>query len=242
MAKLFIVFLLFLTPEKMKNKIEISKTEISIDFPLKGEWRFLRPPGHHPFAFDLVQMDSKRKKYFKKSRIRNLLSQIPANEYYCWEQPVYSPIEGKVIQVGKDWKDNEKTNIWKTIKLWYNATYKFRPKEVNGKLDIRPNAGNHVMIKSIDGYIVFLAHLQNGSIKVKEGDLVQKGELIGKVGNSGNSTAPHLHINIFDQVDDPYKAKVLPFVFNEYEELGKENIWIKHTFSVPKIKSFIKLE
>ncbi len=232
----------------MKNTVEISKnemdvkSEISIDFPLKGEWRFLRPPGHHPFAFDFVQMESKMKRYFQKSKIRNIITHIPAEEYYCWEQPVYSPIDGEIIQIGTGWEDHTKTNIWKTIRLWYNATYKFRPKEIDGRLDIRPNAGNYVMIKAKEGYIVFLAHLKNGSTKVKKGDLVEMGDLIGNVGNSGNSSAPHLHINLFDQMDNPFQARVLPFVFNKYGELGNDNVWNKHILSVPKVKSFIKLE
>lgn len=229
------------TIEMPKNEVTF-KSKISIDFPLRGEWRFLRPPGHHPFAFDFVQTNNKRNKYFQKSKIWNIISYIPAEKYYCWEQPVYSPIDGKIIQVGIGWKDHTKTNIWRTIKIWYNATYKFRPKEVDGKLDIRPNAGNYVMIKAKEGYIVFLAHLRNGSTKVKKGDLVKKGELIGNVGNSGNSTAPHLHINLFDQMDNPFKAKVLPFVFNKYEELGSDKVYYSHTLAIPKVKSFIKLE
>ncbi len=216
--------------------------KISIDFPLRGEWRFLRPPGHHPFAFDFVKMDGKRKKYSLKNKIRYLISHIPAYEYYCWEKSIFSPIDGKVIQIGTGWKDHTKTNIWKTIYMWYNATYKFRPKEKNGRLDIRPNVGNYVMIKAKEGYIVFLAHLKNDSIKVKEGQSLKSGDVIGNVGNSGNSTVPHLHINIFDQMENPLQAKVLPFVFNEYEELGNDKKWKKHTLNVPKIKSFIKYE
>lgn len=216
------------------------KNLLSIDVPLRGEWKFLRPPGHHQFAFDFVKMDKKRKKYSRLIKIRFLISHIPADKYYCWGQPVYSPISGEVIQIGAGWEDHIKTNIWKTIKLWYNATYKFKPKEINGRLDIRPNAGNYIMVKAKEGYIAFLAHLQNGSIKVKEGQSVQSGDLIGNIGNSGNSTAPHLHINLFDQMEDPYQAKVLPFVFNEFEELGNDNKWQKRTLSVPRIKSFIR--
>mgnify|MGYP001275037418 FL=1 len=50
---------------------------------------------------------------------------------------------------------------------------------------------------------------------------------------------PHLHINIFDQIENPLKSKVLPFVFSEYEELQSNGIWKKSTFSVPKLKAHI---
>ena len=218
-----------------------SENQIQIDFPLKGEWKFLCPPGHHPFAFDFVKFDGNRKKHSRCNKLQLLIGHIPANKYYCWLHPIYSPIKGRVIQVGNGWEDNEKTNIWKTITLWYNATYKFKPKEINGKLDIRPNVGNYVMIQAEQGYVVLLAHLRNTSIEVCEGQYLNSGDLIGKVGNSGNSTMPHLHINIFDQMNDPLNAKVLPFVFNEYMELNDENKWEKHFLAVPKVKSFIKL-
>ncbi len=189
-----------------------------------------------------MQIDDKRKKYYQKNKIRYFISHIPADKYYCWEQPVYAPIDGEVIQIGTGWEDHTKTNIWKTIKIWYNATYKFRPKEINGRLDIRPNVGNYIMIKAKKGYIVFLAHLKKESIKVEEGQFVKFGDMIGNVGNSGNSTAPHLHINLFDQMENPFQAKVLPFVFTEYQELSNNKKWKKRTLIVPKVKSFIKFE
>jgi len=217
-----------------------SNKEIAIQPPLDGEWKFLRPPGHHLFAFDFVQTDSNRKKYSTASKLRLVLGSIASSQYYCWDRPIYAPVDGVVVRVGDRWEDNKTTNIWRTIWLWYNATYRFRPKMVNGRLDIRPNAGNHVMIKTEDGYVVFLAHLRNGSITVREGQNVSQGELVGKVGNSGNSTAPHLHINLFDQVEDPYKSKVLPFVFKHYEMLDEQLQWEQHSFSVPRVGSFVQ--
>ena len=220
----------------MKNK-----NQIVIDFPLKGEWQFLRPPGHHPFAFDFVMCENKRKKYSKQNKLNFFLGHIPADSYYCWDKPIYSPVAGKVLQIGSGCKDHLKTSIWKTILLWFNATYRFKPKEINGRLDITPNTGNYVMIQTKEGYIAFLAHLKNNSIRVKEGELLKVGDLVGNIGNSGNSTIPHLHINLFDQMNNPLKANVLPFVFSQYEELATDGKWEKHTFKVPRVKSFIRL-
>ncbi len=48
------------------NRIAMNENEkTSIEFPLMGEWKYLRPPGHHPFAFDFVKTDEKRKNYSK---------------------------------------------------------------------------------------------------------------------------------------------------------------------------------
>lgn len=56
-------------------------------------------------------------------------------------------------------------------------------------------AGNYVLIKHESGYALY-AHLDTGSIGVKVGDKVQRGQAIAKVGNTGNSTGPHLHFQL----------------------------------------------
>jgi murein DD-endopeptidase MepM/ murein hydrolase activator NlpD len=220
----------------------VSEEDISIHAPLEGEWKFLRPPGHHPYAFDFVQTDYSRKSQQNSAKFHFFTGKISSDRFYCWNKPVYAPIDGEVIRVGNDWPDHEYTNIWKTVRIWYNATYRFRPEEVDGRLDIRPNAGNHVMIQAKEGYIVFLAHMRNQSITVSEGQQVRQGELIGMVGNSGNSTAPHLHINLFDQMDDPFQSKVIPFVFSDYESLDSEGRWIKRSLSVPAVGTFVRFK
>ena len=215
-------------------------SNITIASPLEGKWKFLCPPGHDPSAFDFVQTSANGNNTHTKTIFHFLFGGIQSCDYYCWEKPVLSPVNGRVIRSSDGWKDHEVTTLWRTISIWYNATYKFRPKEINGRLDIRPNAGNHVMIETSEGHIVFLAHLKNGSVLVKEGQRVNLNEKIAAVGNSGNSTAPHLHINIFDQMEDPYKAKVLPFVFKQYETLNKNNEWEMNHLSVPVVGSFVK--
>jgi hypothetical protein len=220
--------------------MRVSTESISIHSPLDGEWKILRPYGHHPYAVDFVQTDDKRKSFHNENRFRFLVSHIPSSNFYCWNKPVFAPIDGMVIRVGNGWKDHVYTNIWKTIKLWYNATYKFRPMEENGRLEIRPNAGNHVMIESKEGYIVFLAHLRNQSILVTEGEEVRQRQIIGAVGNSGNSTMPHLHINLFDQMENPFKAEVLPFVFNNYEVFGSDGQWVESKSSLPRAGMFAR--
>lgn len=222
--------------KSQKNPIH----NISIHPPLKGEWKFLRPPGHHPYAFDFVQLDDNGKSSHGKSTFRFFVSGISSKSFICWNQPVFAPVDGTVIRVGNGWLDHEYTNIWKTITIWYNATFKFRPKDENGRLDIRPNAGNYVMIQAKEGYIVFLAHLRNQSISVAEGAQVRQGEVIGMVGNSGNSTMPHLHINLFDQMTNPYKAEVLPFVFSKFDSLDRNGRWIENESSLPSAGTFVR--
>lgn len=67
--------------------------------------------------------------------------------------------------------------------------------------------GNLVVIKHDEEYKTYYGHMQNGSIKVKVGDRVVAGQLLGKIGSTGNSTGPHLHFSVKknDEYDDPNK-------------------------------------
>lgn len=58
--------------------------------------------------------------------------------------------------------------------------------------------GNYVKIRHADGTHTLYAHLAKGSITVMAGDVVEQGQVIGKLGHSGQSTGPHLHFEIYD--------------------------------------------
>ena len=213
---------------------------ISIHSPLQGEWKVLRPPGHHRYALDFVQWDGRTKAAHAASKLAYYVARVPSSSFFCWNKPVFAPIDGVVIQVGNGWPDNEYVNIWQAIRLWLNATFKFRPKEEGGRLDIRPNAGNYLMIQASEGYVVFLAHLKNQSVAVADGAKVRRGDVVGMVGSSGNSTMPHLHINLFDQVEDPFRAKVLPFVFTRYMTRDGNERWVDNEATIPSAGAVVR--
>ncbi|MQA74578.1 MAG: peptidoglycan DD-metalloendopeptidase family protein [Solirubrobacterales bacterium] len=58
--------------------------------------------------------------------------------------------------------------------------------------------GNHVVVRIAPGTYAAYVHMQTGSIRVKRGQRVRTGQVIGRLGNSGNTTAPHLHFGIQD--------------------------------------------
>jgi hypothetical protein len=70
--------------------------------------------------------------------------------------------------------------------------------------------GNHVIIDIGGGNYAFYAHLKPGSIRVKKGDRVTRGQVVGLVGNTGNSTEPHLHFHISDG-NSPLGSEGLPY-------------------------------
>ena len=73
--------------------------------------------------------------------------------------------------------------------------------------------GNRIVLDIGGGRYAFYAHLQPGSLKVKVGDRVTRGQVIGLVGNTGNSTEPHLHFHIADGVS-PLGSEGLPYMLD----------------------------
>lgn len=88
-------------------------------------------------------------------------------------------------------------------------------------LDTR--GGNIIILDIGDDHFVTYAHLIPGSLTVKVGDQVRKGDVLGRLGNSGNSDAPHLHFHvsqIFDtQTASGLNGSALPYVFESFEVL-----------------------
>jgi murein DD-endopeptidase len=82
--------------------------------------------------------------------------------------------------------------------------------------------GNHVLMdisNGSDNLYAYYAHLQPGSLRVKVGDKVRRGDILGLVGNSGNSTEPHLHFQVCNG-NSELGSEGLPFAFPSFELLG----------------------
>ena len=77
-------------------------------------------------------------------------------------------------------------------------------------------AGNHVIVDLGGGRFAFWAHLQPGSVRVKIGDRVRRGQVLGLVGNSGNSTEPHLHFHVSD-ASSSLGSDGVPYAFDAFQ-------------------------
>jgi murein DD-endopeptidase MepM/ murein hydrolase activator NlpD len=77
-------------------------------------------------------------------------------------------------------------------------------------------AGNHVVIElGKDGPYLVVAHLRCGTVSVRRGETVAAGQALGQCGNSGNSTQPHVHLQVMDDID-PFAAAGVPILFENY--------------------------
>lgn len=195
------------------------RESVAVDFPLRGEWVAVRTPAHRipshgtdyfaqRYAFDFVSVDSRRKPYGPPAW-SHLLGKLAVEECYGWAKAVCTPFAGVIGSLGDGWPDGRVLNFWKD----YLRTAWFSPK-VRGS-DLRPLAGNHVIIECGQVFAL-LAHLRCASITVRVGQPVQAGQRIAEVGNSGNSTAPHLHFQLMDG-PDPLSANGVPGRFRRYE-------------------------
>lgn len=93
------------------------------------------------------------------------------------------------------------------------------PEQVPGALPsglpIAEADGNFIVLDIGGGAYVLYAHLQPGSVLVGAGARVKRGDVLGKVGNTGNSQAPHLHLHVMDG-PSPLLANGIPYVFDSF--------------------------
>ena len=80
-------------------------------------------------------------------------------------------------------------------------------------------SGNYVALDLGKGHFAFYEHLKPGSLKVKAGDRVRRGQPIAELGSTGDSMGPHLHFHVSD-ANSNLAAEGLPFVFESFEMLG----------------------
>jgi murein DD-endopeptidase len=93
--------------------------------------------------------------------------------------------------------------------------------------------GNHVILDLGGGHFAFYAHLQPGSLRVKVGDHVTRGQVLALVGNSGNSTEPHLHFHLADR-NSPLASEGLPYALDAFEVQGRLASWPPKAAQTPE--------
>jgi murein DD-endopeptidase MepM/ murein hydrolase activator NlpD len=99
-------------------------------------------------------------------------------DYWAWGRPLLAPADAVVVAVRDGVRDN-------------------RPLvELENR---RAPAGNHVVLDLGRGEFALLAHMRRGSVRVRRGMRVRRGDVLGLCGNSGNSSEPHLHFHVQDR-------------------------------------------
>lgn len=185
-----------------------------LSYPFKGRWLTQNSPANHvpshgttlfatAYAIDFVPVDD-----FGRSApitVSSLLRPEPAALFTGFGRPVLAPATGTVVAALDSQPDHP---AYRGIpSVGYALTQRRRVAAGWAGL-----AGNHVMIETSGG-IVALCHLQLGSIRVQVGQQVNAGDPVARCGNSGNSTEPHLHLQVIDRLDVEH-AVAVPFTLN----------------------------
>ena len=197
---------------------------IAVELPLRGEWTVERTPADRipshgtdlfgqRYAYDFIKTDDRAGSHVHPAgSLRWLLFGGRTRDCYGWGQPVHAALGGEVVDAVDGVRERQRLHVvresWVAVKnaLVYGTGR--RP------LDAAQLAGNHVIIRDADVYALY-AHLAPGSVAVARGQHVAVGDAIGRVGHSGNSTAPHLHFQLMDSAD-PRRARGLPCAFANY--------------------------
>jgi murein DD-endopeptidase MepM/ murein hydrolase activator NlpD len=85
---------------------------------------------------------------------------------------------------------------------------------------IQNTVGNHVILKVAPGRFLLYGHMKTGSVRVKVGQKVREGQLLGQVGNTGNSSTPHLHFQVLTEPTF-FPSDSVPFTFAHFSLLGQ---------------------
>ena len=166
------------------------------------------------YAIDLVPVDTRGRSGSKRDW-RTLLSTEPPERFVGFGTPVLAPCRGTVVRVHDGEPDHEARRSQLAL-VPYMLSQRGRLRQGAAGL-----AGNHVVLELEDGGgYVALVHLRRDSIysiEVRQGQAVRSGQALAACDNSGNSTEPHVHLQVMDGAD-PMAAAGVPLVFERFFE------------------------
>ncbi len=160
-------------------KIERNITKLQL--PFKKEWTVI-------WGGDTKELNYHVESEMQKNAFDILITDKKGNsyktngksneDYYAFGKELFAPCDGEIIKVLDGIVDNK-----------------------IGEMNSIDVTGNTIIIKTNNNEYLFFCHFKNGTIKLKEGEKVKQGQLLGLCGNSGHSSEPHLHFHIQNTKD-----------------------------------------
>jgi len=197
-------------------------TEIVLSLPFDGRWLVQNSPARRipshgtdlwgeRYAIDFVGVNDRHRTADRRDW-RTLVSTEPPQRFVSFGRPVLAPADGTVVAVHDGETDHPaRRSQLALIPYAFGQAGRLRA-------GIGAIAGNHVVLELRDsGMYAALVHLRASSLRVAVGDVVRTGQQLAECGNSGNSTQPHLHIQVMDS-RDPARAQGVPMVFENFRE------------------------
>lgn len=202
---------------RLPIRTDQSKTVFSV--PLQGVWyngAGSTLHSHHrwspmeEFAFDFVRLGPDFKTHRGEGR--------SFSDYHAYGAPVFAAADGRVSSVISDQLEDvgSMRRAGETVEAYFARLQQDQMRRLaQGRAGI---TGNSVVIEHEGGEYSFYAHLKPGSVSVRAGDRVTRGQQIAAVGSSGNSTEPHLHFHVCNG-PDPIMCAGIPVQFEPQENM-----------------------
>lgn len=165
--------------EQQSRPAHMYRNETVLSLPFKGKWFTVwggdtKAQNYHvTYKAQQGAFDflvlGDNNKTYERSGTRN-------EDYFAFGKPIFAVCDGEIINVITGVEDNKP-----------------------GAMNPAQALGNSVTIKTANNEYIVYAHFEKGTIKVSEGQQVKRGQLLGRCGNSGNSSEAHLHLHIQDE-------------------------------------------
>ncbi|MFO7960432.1 MAG: M23 family metallopeptidase [Nitriliruptoraceae bacterium] len=176
---------------------------LDLAYPFRGRWLVQnspadRVPSHGTrrfataYAIDFVPVDESGRS--APLSLGSMVRPEPPERFPGYGRPLTAPARGVIAALHDGEPDHAAYRGIPSIR--YALTQQQRA--ANGWTAL---GGNHVIIALRAGGFVALCHLQRGSLKVSAGQPVEIDDVVGRCGNSGNSTEPHVHVQAMDSTD-----------------------------------------
>lgn len=144
------------------------------------------------YAIDWEQVDD-------QNRIR-VGDAKDVTSFICYGKEIIAVADAKVVEAVDQFKDQV-------------------PGGLPSNIGIEEVDGNHVVLDLGGGHYCLYAHMKPGSVRVKPGDTVTRGQVLGLVGNTGNSSAPHLHFHVMNG-PSPLASEGVPYLLDRFAVTG----------------------
>lgn len=213
-----------------------SQEPLIVDAPVRGRWMVHNSPGQkvpshgtttrgQRYAVDLSHPTVGPDMVTPQNPVspRRALRGSRPEDFTCFGEPVHAVAQGVVVQTSDGQRDQRARNTWQAM-LWMILLGGFLRELVGG---YRAVIGNRIVISHHDGTFAAYAHLKRGSSRVQVGEEVVAGQVIAAVGNTGNSTEPHLHVHLMDRASFDAAAG-LPMTWQGCQVEGMDPSWRKH--------------
>lgn len=143
---------------------------------------------------------------------------LDPRSYYAYGEDVLAVAEGTVVAA----KDGLPDNVPRTAAGFNTAI----------PITMETIGGNFVVLDLGNGQFADYVHLQAGSVLVKVGDRVQRGQVLARIGNSGDAREPHLHFQVAD-TPSLLASEGVPYVIDQYRVKLADGSWDQRTHELP---------